>query len=77
MVEIPCRGPIEATLLEMLGGLRSACTYLGAKNLDELAKNTTFVRVNRQLNETLSALKTDTSHGYKRLKNIVAEIEKE
>lgn len=46
-VEIPCRGPIEATLLDILGGLRSTCTYVGARSLLELPKKTTFIRVNR------------------------------
>jgi GMP reductase len=46
-VEIPCRGPIEATLLDILGGLRSACSYLGARTLAELPEHTTFIRVNR------------------------------
>jgi len=44
-VEIPCRGPIEATLLEMLGGVRSTCSYVGAYNLEDLPHQTTFVRV--------------------------------
>lgn len=63
-VEIPYRGPVEPTLLEILGGIRSTCTYVGAGKLKELSKRTTFIRVSAQLNESLSALKTDTSHGY-------------
>lgn len=54
-VEIPYRGPVENTMKEILGGLRSACTYVGAKELKELTKRTTFVRVNNQLNNSLSA----------------------
>ncbi|MCM2306588.1 MAG: GMP reductase [Sulfuritalea sp.] len=45
------RGPVEATLQEILGGVRSACTYVGAHQLRELSKRTTFIRVARQLNE--------------------------
>ena len=45
------RGPVAATMKEILGGLRSACTYVGAKNLKELPKRTAFVRVSRQLNQ--------------------------
>lgn len=45
------RGPVENTLQEILGGVRSACTYVGAHKLRELSKRTTFVRVARQLNE--------------------------
>ncbi|HEX8989641.1 MAG TPA: GMP reductase [Rhodocyclaceae bacterium] len=45
------RGPVEASLRDILGGVRSACTYVGARKLKELSKRTTFVRVARQLNE--------------------------
>jgi len=47
-VQIPNKGPVQATVLDLLGGLRSACTYVGAPTLRELSKCTTFVRVNRQ-----------------------------
>ncbi len=43
---IPFKGNVEKTILDILGGLRSTCTYVGAKNLKELPKRTTFVRVN-------------------------------
>ncbi len=49
-VEVPYRGPVENTILEILGGVRSACTYVGATRLKELSKRTTFVRVNNQRN---------------------------
>ena len=49
-VEVPYRGPVENTVQEILGGLRSACTYSGAKSLKDLSKCTTFVRVNRTHN---------------------------
>ncbi|MDR3299849.1 MAG: GMP reductase [Candidatus Accumulibacter sp.] len=45
------RGPLENTLQDILGGVRSACTYVGARKLKELSKRTTFVRVTQQLNE--------------------------
>ena len=54
-VEIPYRGEVSRTIQDILGGLRSACTYVGASELKELSKRTTFVRVTQQLNETLSA----------------------
>jgi GMP reductase len=44
------KGPVDATVIEMLGGLRSACTYVGAAKLKEISKRTTFIRVNQQLN---------------------------
>jgi len=49
-VEVPYRGPVAGTVQELLGGLRSACTYVGAKTLKELSKRTTFVRVSQQVN---------------------------
>lgn len=53
VTEIPYKGPVENTIQEILGGLRSACTYAGAKNLKELPKRTTFVRVNSTHNSSL------------------------
>jgi len=50
-VNVPYRGAVEDMVLDVLGGLRSACTYVGAKKLKELSKCTTFVRVTQQLNE--------------------------
>ena len=49
-VSVPYRGAVENTIQQILGGLRSACTYTGARNLKQLPKCTTFIRVNRQLN---------------------------
>lgn len=48
---VPYRGPIIDTVQYYLGGLRSGMTYVGAKALKELSKRTTFIRVNRVLNE--------------------------
>jgi GMP reductase len=50
-VLVPYRGPVTESLNEILGGVRSACTYVGARRLKELSKRTTFVRVSQQLNE--------------------------
>ena len=49
-VEIPYKGPVENTVRDILGGLRSTCTYVGASELKHLSKCTTFVRVNNQFN---------------------------
>lgn len=49
-VLVPYRGDVKDTIQDILGGLRSACTYAGAKNLKALPKCTTFVRVTQQLN---------------------------
>ena len=50
-VLVPYRGPVSPTVEEILGGVRSACTYVGAHKLKELTKRTTFIRVTQQLNE--------------------------
>ena len=49
-VKLEYRGPVEDTILELLGGIRSAMTYLGAKSLKDIPKCATFIKVNRQLN---------------------------
>jgi GMP reductase len=49
-VWIDYRGPVDNTIKEILGGIRSACTYTGARRLKDLSKCTTFIQVNRQLN---------------------------
>ena len=49
-VVVPYRGPVERTILDLLGGLRSTCTYVGANTLKNLSKCTTFVRVTQQYN---------------------------
>jgi len=51
-VEIPYKGKVETTLQDILGGLRSTCTYVGAQRLKELTKRTTFIRVSEQENQT-------------------------
>ncbi|WP_439183639.1 GMP reductase [Carboxylicivirga taeanensis] len=49
-VEVEYRGPVENTLQDILGGVRSTCTYVGAAQLKELTKRTTFIRVAEQEN---------------------------
>ncbi|MCX7549477.1 GMP reductase [Xanthomarina sp. F2636L] len=49
-VEVPYKGEVEGTLQDILGGLRSTCTYVGALRLKELTKRTTFIRVAEQEN---------------------------
>jgi GMP reductase len=53
-VQVPYRGSIENTLKDILGGLRSTCTYVGANRLKELTKRTTFIRVAEQENRIYS-----------------------
>jgi len=54
-VEIPYVGPAHDVMSEIMGGIRSACTYVGAKTIKDLPKCTTFVRVNRQMNNIFGA----------------------
>lgn len=49
-VKVPYRGPIDETIRDILGGIRSACTYVGAAELREISKRTSFIRVTQQLN---------------------------
>jgi GMP reductase len=49
--QLPYRGNVTDTVQDILGGLRSACTYVGAKSLKELTKRTTFIRVEEQHND--------------------------
>lgn len=55
-VKLPLRGPVENTARDILGGLRSACTYVGASRLKELTKRTTFIRVQEQENRVFNSL---------------------
>ncbi|MAZ26066.1 MAG: GMP reductase [Cytophagaceae bacterium] len=49
-VEVPYRGEVQVTVQDILGGIRSTCTYVGASRLKELTKRTTFIRVAEQEN---------------------------
>jgi len=74
-VEVPYRGPVAGTAKELMGGIRSACTYVGAKELKELSKRTTFVRVTQQLNPVFAQLRElDVPPGLrKRMAELAAE----
>jgi GMP reductase len=49
-VEIPLKGHVSETVQDILGGIRSTCTYVGASRLKELTKRTTFICVSEQEN---------------------------
>jgi len=53
-VKIKYRGKIKDTISNILGGVRSSCTYVGAPSLKQLSKCTTFVRVSNQFNDTFN-----------------------
>lgn len=50
-INAPYRGSVDNTIQDILGGVRSTCTYVGASRLKELTKCTTFIRVTQQINE--------------------------
>jgi GMP reductase len=50
VLTIPYRGEILNTVQDILGGIRSTCTYTGSKSLKELPKRATFVKVHQQFN---------------------------
>ncbi len=58
-VRVPYRGPLELTVQSILGGLRSACSYVGARRIKDLPKCTTFVRVSMTTNEVFQKFNVD------------------
>ncbi len=55
-VKIQMKNSLDSTIRDILGGVRSSCTYVGASSLKQLSKCTTFVRVNNQYNDTFGKL---------------------
>ncbi|PWG05103.1 GMP reductase [Polaribacter aquimarinus] len=53
-VAVPFRGNVKNTITDILGGIRSTCTYVGANKLKSLTKRTTFIRVQEQENQIYS-----------------------
>ena len=49
-VRIKYKGPVSETINDILGGVRSTCTYIGANRIKDVPKCTTFMMVNRQVN---------------------------
>ena len=50
-VMIEAKGSVRVTIKNILGGLRSACTMIGARRIKDIPKCTTFVMVNNQQNQ--------------------------
>lgn len=50
VVKVKYKGPIKNTIIEILGGLRSAHTYIGAKNLSEFEEKCTFIKCTKIIN---------------------------
>uniref|UniRef100_A0A915I341 GMP reductase n=1 Tax=Romanomermis culicivorax TaxID=13658 RepID=A0A915I341_ROMCU len=61
-IKIPYKGDVQATIKDIMGGLRSACTYVGALKLKELSKRTTFIRVSQQTNEIFTPFDVPPKH---------------
>ena len=55
VVQLPHRGPVAPQLIEILGGVRSACTYIGARRIKDMPKCTTFVRCTQQVNQVFNS----------------------
>ena len=53
VTHIPIKGDLMETIQDIEGGIRSACTYVNAKNLKELAENCAFIEVRQQYNQSL------------------------
>lgn len=53
-VKVPYKGKVSETVKDILGGVRSTCTYVGASALRELSKRTTFIRVQEQENQVFN-----------------------
>ena len=51
LISLPHRGPVEPTVEDILGGVRSAATYIGARRLKDMPKCATFVRVENNINK--------------------------
>ena len=54
LVHLPDRGPVQHTINEILGGVRSSCTYVGAERLKDLPRCATFVQTREILNRVYS-----------------------
>ena len=52
LISLPYRGPVVNTLEDILGGVRSACTYIGARRLKDMPKCASFVTTNNVINRT-------------------------
>jgi GMP reductase len=59
-VLVPYKGQVEKTIQDILGGVRSTCTYVGARSLKYLSKCTTFVKTKNQYNKVYENLTTKT-----------------
>ena len=50
LISLPDRGPVAKTLEDIIGGVRSACTYIGARRIKDMAKCASFVTTHNVIN---------------------------
>lgn len=53
VVQIPYKGLVEHTVIDILGGIRSTCAYIDAINISEMSEKAQFIQVNNVLNRSL------------------------
>ena len=58
-VNVPYRGSLATTVQAILGGVRSSCSYVGARRIKDLPKCTTFIRVTQTTNEVYRGFEID------------------
>jgi len=46
--EVEYKGPVQNIINDILGGLRSSCTYIGSRSIKDMGKCATLIRVNKQ-----------------------------
>ena len=51
LISLPYRGPVKETVEDILGGVRSACTYIGARRLKDMPKCASFVTTYNNINK--------------------------
>jgi len=51
LVSLPDRGSVNNTVEDILGGVRSACTYIGARRLKDMPKCASFVTTHNVINK--------------------------
>ena len=54
VVLVEPKGSVIPTIQEILGGIRSCCTYVGARNIKELKRKVSFIKTTQQENTVYS-----------------------
>ena len=56
LISLPYRGRVRDTINNMLGGIRSTCTYIGARRIKDMPKCSTFIVTNNVINRVYEHL---------------------